>query len=463
MIKSIPYYSKYDIMIIGEGLSFNKMSEEIKLKFKRAIISLENIDDRLNIEWNKIHILNKKEEKIKDFLNVKNSENQYDSKDIISLNLNDDGNGISILADDVNNKEKNLNLNQNNIDSLFNNNNDKAKTSLQISQGKSVDNLYTKIFDLKNNNNNINNNNTSNNNTNIINNNDKKKFINKNALFDYGDFLQNFNENNGNTGQKDISANDNEIIYNNNKDNRNFNNYLNFNEKISRILKDPVIFKLEKYIENFKDIDTKNTINNNDNSFDINFIEIKNKNKNKIKSKIRNNKIKNKNKEEDKEENKNKENDCLSKKIFKEQYMKKLEKLIDEKIKNSDKSLILPRFKEKYSEINFEDKYKNLSNKKKENISNINISLNYNKNDNDNNKIRIRNLFIDDLSYCFNKDYYSKEFKFYGKGNFEKCLKFVEKLNTNKNLNDNKINMNLKMNKNMNMNMKKNPNNYKVN
>ena len=125
MLKSIQYFTKYEIIFVAEGEIFKCIDEDMVNKFKKFIICLQNIDDRFIVEWNNIRVFDKNEQKIKDYILLKNSKNnKYNINEMVSLNLNE--NGVSITGDNKNlSVEKEQNNNSNGLETLFNNNDDK--------------------------------------------------------------------------------------------------------------------------------------------------------------------------------------------------------------------------------------------------------------------------------------------------------------------------------------------------
>jgi len=490
MIKSIDPYTKYQIVFIAEGETFYCLEEENLKKFKKSLLNLQNIDDRFLVDWNDIRVLSKDESRIKNYLLVKNSKNQNqnnnndininNNNNMISLNLNPNG-GVSILGDDkVIAVDNNINSNIG-IDNLYNNNDDKSKTSLEVNKGSSVENIYNKNLNLRS--------------INDINNNNK--YNNKNNMLDYTEFIQNFyntKDNNINSlsgGQLEYDRNNQDM------ERDSFtNNYISFNEKISKILKDPIILKLEDYIKNFKNInENKENKGNKENenlievekgndNYELNFVNVDEKKKDIKKEKENNYNNENKNKklesninsyhnlnlnsnnnyniDYDLKLNSNyKSNNSIEdlKKLYlnknknklNENYKKSLKKVLDinnnnnndnyynnyenKNTKKINQQFLFARFKENQTDIKIENYNKNYNNKDFKHKDNKEIN---DKNRNIDDKInaeriilkeKIMELFLDDLKFCFNKGYYSKEFNFHGNGNFKKCYNLVEKLN----------------------------------
>lgn len=349
----MPSYSKYDLLFVAEGESFDLMNEDTKNKFKKGLLALQNIDDRFIIEWNNIRIINQNEKKIKDYLIVKNSKNS-NFKNLLSLNLND--NGVSVISED--NKNYNNAPNQNSLDSLFNNNDDVTKTSLEISKGNSIENIYSKNINLRSYANSLSH---------------KDDHINNKVFTHSIEYYPEYYDNYFNVRKYDST----------NPDPRLANNvpFISFNEKLSKILKDPTILKLEDYIKNFS---------------------LKTSNINKI---LKSNDQNGKNTIEN-----------LEKKILtiKDNFLKS-------KIKISDiNNLNIIRFKERENSSLIKVKNPLFTNLTiYENISNME----------ENNEFKEKISF--QIKYCFNKNYYSKEFNISGQGNFFKCYELIEFLNKN--------------------------------
>jgi len=386
MIKSIPAFTKYEVIFIADGDTFDLMDDVMKNRFKKALLSLQNIDDRFLIEWNNIRIMNKNEKKINDYLMLKNSKNS-EYKNMISLNLNE--NGISIIGDDMKNNMPNNQQPTNNIDNIFNNNEDKSKTSLEISKGNSIENLYSKDVSLRS----------------YISSgknekNSKYDNYNINSNNNYPSLIQNYYED---PYRKKIYQ------MNTNRIDELKNPYITFNEKITKVLKDPTILKLEEYIKNF-----------NRNSFLNNFSDKKTKDENTMDY-------------QDSYEN-------LESKIFKSRnkFMKKYNLNLDNKnifmsFKEKQNNTILSSIQEK--KINFTNINKNntkchftdLFNKSE--LIKINKLKNISESEKDINNIN--KLISENLQYCFNKEFHNKEFNLTGEGDFHKCYNLIENLHKN--------------------------------
>merc|ERR1711957_745053 len=84
---------------------------------------------------------------------------------------------------------------------------------------------------------------------------------------------------------------------------------------------------------------------------------------------------------------------------------------------NKKMKFMYPRFKENNTEIHF-GKNKTVDNTviKAKNITKDRINFELIKAKRQKIKENIKRLFLNDLKFCFNKGYYSKEFTIYGKG-----------------------------------------------
>jgi hypothetical protein len=94
VLRQIPLYSKISFVLINEELYFENVSEENITNFKRAMLNLQNIDDRYIFEWNNIRFIGKKEQQVHDFVLMKDSFDK--DKNVMSLNF--DGDGVSVIG-----------------------------------------------------------------------------------------------------------------------------------------------------------------------------------------------------------------------------------------------------------------------------------------------------------------------------------------------------------------------------
>jgi len=266
-------------------------------------------------------------------------------------------------------------------------------------------------------------------------------------MLDYTEFIENF------YNTKDIiNSSPSQHQYNSIGEDSYSNNYISFNEKISKILNDPTILKLEEYIKDFKKTNKNDKENEEDkDDYELNFIDINDKVKDITIPKEEN--------INEKENDKNEENSPIihlkdnnsvenlkkrflnkKKKMLEEKYKKSLGKVLDNKesINNENRKFMFPRFKENENDTVI----------KMENNNTINKNKNYTLHNSINNtldkkieekiiakrkelKEKIKKLFLNELKYCFNKGYYSKEFNIIGNGNFKNCYNLIEKLNKN--------------------------------
>jgi len=386
MIEAIPMYAKYEMIFIADGESFDIMEDDVKNRFKKALLSLQNIDDRFIIEWNNIRIINKSEKSITDYLLMKNIKNS-EYKNMISLNLKE--NGLSIIGDDNKNNDINNQKVSNNIDNMFNNNDDKSKTSIEISKGNSIENVYSKDINLR-----------TYSNSDSIRNLAKGNVITNN----YPTYYQKEYDNR-------IKVHDYSLDMNVNAGNANEfrNTYISFNEKVSRILKDPTILKLEEYIKNFKNQGflTKNTNQSHEGELLMKGNESEN---------LQNKLIKSKN-----------------------NLMKKFNKGLNF---GNEKSFM--RFKQ-ISNHNNHNIGKNMNkdfniNQSSNNKTLIDMSFNNVHDDivkinelqtNNLNELNYKVLVAENIKFCFNREYHSLEFNILGEGDFYKCYELIESLNKN--------------------------------
>ena len=90
ILKTIPDYSHYTIIIVAEGDYYESMEYTEKSKFIKSLLYLAVIDDRFIIEWNNIRIINRNEKKLNDYLVMKDSAKkagQGQGGNVLSLNF----------------------------------------------------------------------------------------------------------------------------------------------------------------------------------------------------------------------------------------------------------------------------------------------------------------------------------------------------------------------------------------
>lgn len=107
LLRQVPDISDLNMVIIAEGEFYQQMDDEVKKKFLKAILALQNIDDRFVIAWNNIRIINKNEKNIQDYLLMKNVLKDNNTK-MASLNLNSEG--ASLISSEPSNSGNTENL-----------------------------------------------------------------------------------------------------------------------------------------------------------------------------------------------------------------------------------------------------------------------------------------------------------------------------------------------------------------
>jgi hypothetical protein len=115
----------------------------MKRSFKRAILSLQNVDDRFRLDWNNIRYIEPNEKNINQYLMLKG---QMNKENMMTLNF--DSNGISVIGSEPSTAYY---TNSENLDS-YNQNNDPSKTFLQVNNKGSTENIYSKSYNYKMNN-----------------------------------------------------------------------------------------------------------------------------------------------------------------------------------------------------------------------------------------------------------------------------------------------------------------------
>ncbi len=351
-------------------------------RFKKALLFLQNIDDRFLVEWDSIRIITKNEKKINDYLLMKNIKNT-EYKNMISLNLNE--NGLSIIGDEYKNKDSS-NQQKSNIDNMFNNNEDKYKTSLEISKGNSIENIYSKDINLKRYNN--------------------PPHFGNIEDFDRYKLNNNFPSYFKNSFENRLNDYPIKVDYDFNRENQYGNSYITFNEKLSKILKDPTILKLEEYIKKFQNNNILKKISTDYEQKKENEEELEENLETKL-IKSRNNLLKKYGSE------KNEELDIPFR--FKQKTIK------DDKSNFLDKN-----FLDGNSRNNMKENNQTILTNTKESSSSIS-TLDKDKPE----EIFYKNFISENIKYCFNKQYFSKEFNITGEWDFLQCYNLVEELNKN--------------------------------
>lgn len=139
----MPSFSDYEINVFIEGNSFEQLDEPMKRSFKRAILSIQNVDDRFRLEWNNIRYIESNEKNINQYLMLKGEMNKDNM-----MTLNFDSNGMSVIGSEP---STSYYTNSENLDS-YNQNNDPSKTFLQVNNKGSTQNLYSKSYNYNMNN-----------------------------------------------------------------------------------------------------------------------------------------------------------------------------------------------------------------------------------------------------------------------------------------------------------------------
>jgi len=146
----IPANSNYNFMVTADGEYFNNFDEESKKRFIRSILSLQNVDDRIIVDWSNVRVINPNEKKIQDFVVMKslldkNSDITGEStadKNIVSLNFS--SGGLNVMGLGGNTKaDTTQTKSSKNMDSLLNPVQTESDT-IQIQTGGEKQNLYQK-------------------------------------------------------------------------------------------------------------------------------------------------------------------------------------------------------------------------------------------------------------------------------------------------------------------------------
>jgi hypothetical protein len=150
----IPASSNHNFMVTAEGEYFNNFEEESKKRFIRSILSLQNVDDRIIIDWSNVRVINSNEKKIQDFVVMKslldkNSDTKGEStadKSVVSLNFS--SGGLNVIGLGANTKaDTPQTQSSKNIDTLLNPVQTESD-SIQIQSGGEKQNLYQKEIKL---------------------------------------------------------------------------------------------------------------------------------------------------------------------------------------------------------------------------------------------------------------------------------------------------------------------------
>jgi hypothetical protein len=127
-------------VIVNQELYFDSRNEENVSNFRRAMLNMQNIDDRYIVEWNNIRFIGKKEQDIHDFVLLKDSMNK--DNNVMSLNFN--GDGVSLIGSGYKTGKENQDQSVNQFE--INKNNNKESVYQKELNIMSMDNLQNSLI-----------------------------------------------------------------------------------------------------------------------------------------------------------------------------------------------------------------------------------------------------------------------------------------------------------------------------